>query len=324
MQIIEQTQAPEMVAPQVNVFDTSVFEACFKISEVLASSTMIPETLTKVSGKDLPKDQVISNCMLVVEQAHRWGMSPFACIGCASVVRGKLQWEGKLVAAVLDAKLGVQLNYNYSGDGEGRAVVVSGTLPGEAEARKIDGTVAAWKTTGAGSPWNALTFDRQLAYRGAREWARRHAPAILLGVVTDDESLPVNVTGSAGGSRLREKVIEPFKAVEGVTIENIDKPVPQIGEAPEVKPEVKPVALVNDVEVTEAPEESDAKWTRYRVHLLIEGSEFTATTFSTRLGQVAQSLIGSEAHFVLIEEAGKGSRLTELEAVATQTEGSLL
>ena len=29
-----------------------------------------------------------------------------------------------------------------------------------------------------------------LAYRGARQWARRHMPEVLLGIYTDDEELP--------------------------------------------------------------------------------------------------------------------------------------
>ena len=44
-------------------------------------------------------------------------MDPFAVAQCCSVVHGKLVYEGKLVAAVLDAKLGVRLTYaNLTGE----------------------------------------------------------------------------------------------------------------------------------------------------------------------------------------------------------------
>ena len=148
-------------------------------------------------------------------------------------------------------------------------------------------------------------------------------PEELGGLTTMEEVAfdePKNVTHSAGAA-VRKAPIDPFKqtealpAAEPVTVENVDeKPAPAA--------EVKPVALVEDVEVTEAPEGSDQKWTRYRVHLLIEGSKFTATTFSTRLGGIAQSLIGAEVNFVLVEEDGKGSRLTDIAPVTTSTEGN--
>ena len=293
----------------VDVFDTPVFDACYKIAEVLAQSSMIPESLKVAKGVALPIEQVAANCMLIVEQAHRWGMSPFACISCASVVHGKLQWEGKLVAAVLEAKLGLRLNYDYSGEGEERKVVVSGIFGDESEARKVDGSVEAWKTTGKGSPWSPANYDRQLAYRGAREWARRHAPASILGVVTNDEQLQTgakNVTGSASNLRA---AIDPYAsasmAIETVATVTVDATT----------------AIVDDVVVTNAP---DATWTRYRVQLLSDSQTISATTFSTRVGGQAVALKGAEVTFAT-EETDKGTRLLSIEAAPAATnEGGLL
>ena len=113
-------------------------------------------------------------------------MSPFAVIDHASVVHGRLMWEGKLIAAAVKASIGVRLRYDYSGQGEKRKVVVSGEIEGQTET--IEGTVADWKTTGKNSPWdNLANRDQMLAYRGARQWARRHAPEVILGVYTPDE-----------------------------------------------------------------------------------------------------------------------------------------
>ncbi|MDG1302383.1 MAG: hypothetical protein P8R37_12440 [Opitutae bacterium] len=298
----------------VDVFDTPVFDACYKIAEVLAQSSMIPESLKLAKGVALPIEQVAANCMLIVEQAHRWGMSPFACISCASVVHGKLQWEGKLVAAVLEAKLGLRLNYDYSGEGEGRKVVVSGIFQDESEARKVDGSVEAWKTTGNGSPWSPANYDRQLAYRGAREWARRHAPASILGVVTNDEQLQTgakNVTGSASNLRA---AIDPYAnaslAIESVAIENVATAILDLT-----------TATVADVVVTNAPDDS---WTRYRVQLLSDSQTITATTFSTTVGRKAVALKGAEVTFAT-EETDKGTRLLSIDAAPAATnEGALL
>src|ERR1700742_4942805 len=97
------------VVDSIPALDTARFEHMQRIANVMARSTMIPETLRmygpKDNRQDLPFEQVMSNCFLVVNQAVRWGMDPFAVVSCCAVVHGRLSYEGKLVAAVLDAKL---------------------------------------------------------------------------------------------------------------------------------------------------------------------------------------------------------------------------
>lgn len=173
----------------VPVLDTARFEHMQRIANVMASTSLVPESLRAIKDgqnwKPLPREQVLANCFLVVNQATRWGMDPFAVAQCCSVVHGKLTFEGKLVAAVLDAKLGVRLRYAWAGEGERMSITVSGTLDGVEET--IDGSVADWRTTGTGTPWVPKNFRRMLAYRGAREWARLYAPAVMLGVYSEDE-----------------------------------------------------------------------------------------------------------------------------------------
>ncbi len=179
------------VVDPIPVLDTARFEHMQRISTVMARGSLIPDSLrkTKVDGQDvwLSEPEVIANCFLVVNQAVRWGMDPFAVAQCVSVVHGRLCYEGKLVAAVLDAKLGVRLNYEWSGSGEAMRVVVRGRRPGDAEDRTVTGSVAEWKTTGKGSPWSPPQYQKMLAYRGAREWARLWAPGMMLGVYSEDE-----------------------------------------------------------------------------------------------------------------------------------------
>jgi hypothetical protein len=176
------------------------------IASRLAASSLIPESL---KGKD--DNQTAANCFRVVEQAARWGLSPFAVMDSASVVHGKLMWEGKLIAAAIKSALGVRLRYEYSGQGENRKVVVSGDVEGTVET--IEGTVADWKTTGKGSAWdNMANRDQMLAYRGARQWARRHAPEVILGVYSPDEMEEPelrNVTHTGRSVTVREQAIDP-------------------------------------------------------------------------------------------------------------------
>lgn len=179
------------VIDPVPILDTARFEHMQRIANIMARSSMIPETLrtagTKNNKVDLPFEQVLSNCFLVVNQATRWGMDPFAVISCCSVVHGRLAYEGKLVAAVLEAKLGVALKYEWDDQrGEDLGIAVSGQLP-DGRIETITGTVRDWKTNGDGSPWKPSTYRKMLAYRGAREWARLHAPAVMLGVYSGDE-----------------------------------------------------------------------------------------------------------------------------------------
>ncbi|MGB6080282.1 MAG: hypothetical protein WBF99_12560 [Xanthobacteraceae bacterium] len=179
------------VIDPVPILDTARFEHMQRIASIMARSSMIPETLRTTGPKnnkvDLPFEQVLSNCFLVVNQAARWGMDPFAVISCCSVVHGRLAYEGKLVAAVLEAKLGVALRYVWDDQpGESLGIAVSGQLP-DGRVETITGTVKDWKTNGDGSPWKPSTYRKMLAYRGAREWARLHAPAVMLGVYSNDE-----------------------------------------------------------------------------------------------------------------------------------------
>lgn len=179
----------------VPVLDTAAFEQMQRVGAVMARSSLVPNSLIarqEGRGQDakweaLPFETAMANCFLVVNQAVRWGMDPFAVAQCASVVHGRLMWEGKLVAAVIEQKLGIRLQYDITGTGENMTVAVSGKYPDEDRPRVVTGSVADWKTTGTGTPWTPKNYVRMLHYRGAREWARLYAPAVMLGVYTDDE-----------------------------------------------------------------------------------------------------------------------------------------
>ena len=66
----------------------------------------------------------------------------------------------------------------------GRGVTVSGTLRGEDKPRTVSVKLKDAKTTN--TIWSKQP-DQQLAYHGARVWARRHVPEVLLGVYAPEE-----------------------------------------------------------------------------------------------------------------------------------------
>lgn len=147
-----------------------------RMAEMMAKGRLVPSHLQQSPG----------DCLMVIEQAMRWGMSPFAVAQSTSVIQGKLMFEGKLVAAALHASgaLASRLSYDYSGEGANRVVRVSAVLAGETDPRFVDVRLADAKTTN--KMWTTQP-DQQLAYHGARVWARRYAPEVMLGVYAPEE-----------------------------------------------------------------------------------------------------------------------------------------
>lgn len=142
-----------------------------------------------------------SDCLRVVMQAAKWGMDPFAVADKTSVISGKLMYEGQLVAAVINtrANLSKRLSYTFSGTGAQRSLVVAGTLRGETEPLTIDLSFSQACAINKNGQMQKNP-DQQMCYIGARIWARRHMPELMLGVTSADE-IPedadiVNVTGT--------------------------------------------------------------------------------------------------------------------------------
>jgi hypothetical protein len=197
------------VSSHAAIMDTASFDHLGRVASVMAQAALMPESITHYGSKDdrkpLPAETVTARAFLIAAQASRWEMDPLAVMNCCAVVHGKLMYEGKLVYAVLESRLGVRLKFQF-GTWDPKAmrvqigvdppanapglmgVVVSGKLPGDAAEQSIEGYVDAWKTTGANSPWTApANWRRQLRYRGTREFANAYAPATVLGVLTEDE-----------------------------------------------------------------------------------------------------------------------------------------
>lgn len=190
----------QLVADVVPIFDSARFEHYGRIASVMARSTLVPQTLRAGTP-----DEAVANCIQVVEFADRANYSPFAVAQCASVVHGKLMFEGKLVDAMLQTKLGIELNCYYTGTrgADDRRIYVTDAelteeqyealAPGKYPfgIRMIDGSIAEWKTFekggGVSKAWTGQQSEMQLGYKGKRTWARGFRPAVMLGVVTDDE-----------------------------------------------------------------------------------------------------------------------------------------
>ena len=159
-----------------NALTPTNMESAIQLAEMMARGKLVPSHLHNSPG----------DCLMVIEASMRWQMSPFAVAQCTSVIQGKLMFEGKLVAAALNASgiLSARLDYEFSGASQQRAVIVRGTLRGETRPREVTVFLADAKTSN--SLWTKQP-DQQLVYAGTRVWARRHAPEVMLGVYAPEE-----------------------------------------------------------------------------------------------------------------------------------------
>lgn len=164
--------------PVALYMDATVFDQLQRVAKLMAASALVPEHLRGA--------QKVSDCFLVAAQAFRWRTDPFAVAQHTFVLRGKLGYEGKLIAAVVNShrRMETRLSYRYSGESRSRKVVVSAKIKGESEAREVEGTVERWATDN--EQWKKDP-DQMLAYRGARQWARRHMPEAMIGIQADEE-----------------------------------------------------------------------------------------------------------------------------------------
>lgn len=178
-----------VIEDAIPLLDTARFEHMQRIATVMARASLIPDAL-RVNDYDT----TFANCFLVVNQAVRWGMDPFAVAQSVFVLHGKIGYEGKLIAAVIEEKTGSPLDYEWEGEPGTDAfkITVSGARPSDGKIVSIYGTVGDWKTfekdgKTVKANWRGLASRNQLAYRGGREWARLFAPGLMLGVYSPDE-----------------------------------------------------------------------------------------------------------------------------------------
>jgi len=159
----------------VSLEPTNMPEA-MALANLMAGAKLVPTALQKS-----PAD-----CLMVIMQAKRWNLDPFAVAQECSVIQGKLMHSGKLVAAVINSRGGLtqRLSFEYDGEGDKRTITVSGQLRGEPEPRTVNVTLKEARTPN--KVWQTQP-DQQLMYHGSRVWARRHTPELMLGVWSPEE-----------------------------------------------------------------------------------------------------------------------------------------
>lgn len=191
----EAADIPERTQPSsLDLLNPEQLEQCLKLADLMSAMSLLPDHLRfEGSGqnkKALSTEQIRANCFRIVNQALRWQVDPFALLDCTYVVGGKLGYEGKLVAAIVNTRGGLdtQLNYEFSGSGNDRTVTVSAVINGEIKTveLKFKDAVTYGKDGKQSAQWTRDP-DQKLCYSGATKWARRHCPQVILGILTDDD-----------------------------------------------------------------------------------------------------------------------------------------
>ncbi len=129
-------------------------------------------------------------CQGIILQAVRWQLDPFAISHEAYLVNDSIGYSGKMIAGVIQANAGLKskLRVEYGGkiaDGTRRAKIF-GTFRGEKKAHELITPII--RTCQGKSPLWKKDPDQQLYYFGARAWARRYAPEVMLGLISTDEA----------------------------------------------------------------------------------------------------------------------------------------
>jgi hypothetical protein len=199
-------------------------QEAMQLAEMMARGKMMPEHLRN-SG----------DALMVVEQAMRWSMSPFAVAQSTFNIKGKLLFAGTIVAAAIENSGAIQglIDYQFSGEGPNRKVTVIATRRGEAEPRTVEVVLKDAQTTN--EIWKKQP-DQQLCYHGARVWARRWTPGVMLGVYTPEEwrdqpqdnfsGTTINAeplsSGQIIGDEIPARVMEPPRLTRGQFMDQLE------------------------------------------------------------------------------------------------------
>ena len=219
---VQEYSDPTVVA---NLMNEQRFNRMMIIAQTMASASLIPDHLLgKKKGQNFEyftADEIRANCFLIVNQAFRWGMDPFAVMPETYVVGGKLGYQGKLIAGLVNsmADLEERLSYAFKGTkgNDDFTVIVSGKFRGAKEPVTVEVSVGQAKTDN--QMWRKDP-EQKLVYSGATKWARRWCPEIILGIMTDDDSEQMEMRD------VTPQRTEPVKVITGGAAPAVDTAAP--------------------------------------------------------------------------------------------------
>lgn len=179
-------------------------DQAMRLATAMANAKMVPTHLQNDVG----------SCLMIVDQAMRWQISPFAVAQCTSNIKGKLMYEGKLIAgvAVSCGAITGDFDYEYTGDPKRPETLSVKATATRASDRKVWFIDLAWKDAKTDNPLWTKQPEQQLAYAVVRVWVRRYTPSVLLGVYVPEEFNRDAPADTFAGTTLDAKAETPDEA----------------------------------------------------------------------------------------------------------------
>ena len=253
-------RAVEDNGPLAYLLDTARYEHTQRIASGMARASLIPDHLR---GQNF--EETLANCFLVVNQSLRWGFDPFAVAPETYAIGGKLAYQGKLIAAVINARSNIKGGLKYlfnAATGDDFALVVYAStlgIPDEAmplltaladrndktaipELQKLD-VMAVRLSVGKHKTNNSMWTkdpEQKLIYSGAIRWARRHRPEVVLGVLTEDDAERMEASKV-------EALAQRPRGLKGLEAKVTNRPVSE-GQTLEPTPEALEAARLSEEE----------------------------------------------------------------------------
>jgi len=236
---LEPVNTNHQIAPRDPLADASPeWRQTLREAEKLAVATLTPDHLKVAmppyregdennnAKRKAAWNQTVANCILVANQAHKWNADVFAVAAESYVVGNKLGYQGKLIAAVVNArgKLTTPLRAIHSNmKGDEFAAVVYGSKTVDlqslnkeekkeifalliryadkddqeanrelamADVLAVRVSVGQCKTLNKEGKVNAQWTkdpEQKLVYTGTTKWARRYTPELMVGILSDDD-----------------------------------------------------------------------------------------------------------------------------------------
>lgn len=236
-------------------FDPKLYQQCEAVGNLLSRSKVVPEHF-----QNKPAD-----CFLVAQFAFRNGLDVLGAIQCASIVRGKLCLEGKLVATLINKSPDLigRLQYEIIAGSDDEPQKLKIKIIGKIKGGKPEGesVEVSWDKAKAKNPvkvkkgneWvNKEPYEekvadhwakaptQQLCYYGARVWQRRHMPEVLMGIFSKEEIIDGQVI-DLNASEYSVETLTNTHAAEGAAKGQAEKKprAPRTPKAAEPKAEVQ-------------------------------------------------------------------------------------
>jgi hypothetical protein len=165
-------------------------------------------------------------CLAIIDDAIRFGMSPFFLARKAYLVNDEIAYEAQVLAAIIIARAPIQdrPEYEFSGEGPDLKCVVTVTTATGKIIKHASPRIAEIKPQN--SPLWKSDPPQQLGYYTVRAMARRHFPDILGGIYDVEEAASArarDITPSEPGERPKSKLGEMLEAGKAAKTAEIEE-----------------------------------------------------------------------------------------------------